>query len=315
MTPSESDFAAYQAALEHATDIGQPVRAIHIGSRFEAFARRHWLIPTGDYLTHVIAPFLDGEIEVEVEKDEDACLYRYRSPQYRSRILTRPLREIALFKFCVTAWLDDLACLIGAALLEHPLQPELLPGHLWHLGGFGVGGADPAPVFVGRRWEAAPSLEVASVLADPAWPRPGIVLLQRRTVTGLSGGHQARALAEFVETREGADRFDAAAFGRVMRSLAAPASEMEPSQYLRGSLLKLPNFDKAMPLSDERLKLIKVMWGQDGTPPPIHSWAEANRTANTGYSSFDDAFAWDGLKWTDLFERVGYGKYRLRRNP
>jgi hypothetical protein len=57
------------------------------------------------------------------------------------------------------------------------------------------------------------------------------------------------------------------------------------------------------------------MWGQDGAPPPINSWAEANLNANTGYTSFDDAFAWDRLKWTDFFERISHGKYRLRRNP
>jgi hypothetical protein len=44
------------------------------------------------------------------------------------------------------------------------------------------------------------------------------------------------------------------------------------------------------------------------------SWAEINRLANTGYQSLDDAFT-DLVQRAIVIEKVGRGKYRVRRNP
>jgi hypothetical protein len=315
MTIVQSAYAAYLAALEQSCDLSRLVRPFQLGKRGEDFTRRRWLCSTNTYLSHKMVSFLDAETEVEVKIDEDADTYSYRSPQYHSRILTRPLAEIALYQFCVGIWLDDLAKLIGIESRHLSQQRERVPGHLWHLGGIDVGGTELAPVFVARQWKAAPIQKVTSVLADPVWARPGVVVIHQKPDLPLPGGHEARALSEFVRTVDGHDHFEATAFGRVLRSLASLSGGDEQAQYLRGNLLKLPHFAEAKTLSDERLKLIKAMWGQDGAPPPINSWAEANLNANTGYTSFDDAFAWDRLKWTDFFERISHGKYRLRRNP
>lgn len=313
VTPSVHD--AYLAALERVGNCSEPVRADWLGRQGAEFLRRRWLRATHEYLTHVMVPFLDGEAEVAVEIDETAGQYRYRSPQWHSRIVVRPLPEIALHAFSVDAWLDDLSGMIGIDVRHRSRQRERVPEHLWHLGNLPVSGEnDLAPVFVTRRWATAPA-ESMDVLADPVWGRPGIVLMLERSSLPLPGGHMTRALSDFAYTEDGEDRFDAGAFARVMRSLAVSSPAGSPAQYLDGSLLKLPHFEEARPLSDERLKIIKAMWGQDGVSPPVKSWAEVNQTANTGYTSFDDAFSWDGLRWMDIFDRVGHGKYRLRRNP
>lgn len=139
--------------------------------------------------------------------------------------------------------------------------------------------------------------------------------MRERPSRPLPGVHVARSLSDFIGPQDGGDQFDSAAFVRVLRSLVAPSPVSEPEQSWDGRLLKLPHFYEVESLADERAKLINEMWGSNGLQPPIKKWVEANEIANTGYSSFDDAFEWDGLTWKDFFKRVSHGKYQLRRNP
>lgn len=315
MSGAGAAHIAFLAALEQAGDLARPVCAFRMGRCGDEFVQRRWLRPAHAYLTRQMVSFLDGEIEVEVEIDEDAGMYRYRSPQWRSRILARPLSEIALYDFRVDAWLHDLGKWIG---LEDPCPKDQtrIPGHLWHLGDFRVcKTTEPAPVLIARRLQVVSTETLSSVLTDPAWGRRGVVLTRERPDLPLPGVHEARAFSDFIGTPEGDDRFDSAAFVRVLRSLAAPSPVSEPEQFWDGHLLKLPHFDGVKSLADERAKIINEMWGSDGSPPPIKKWIEANEIANTGYSSFADAFDWDGLTWKDFFSRESHGKYRLRRNP
>ncbi len=306
---------AFLAVLEQAGDLAKPVCAFRMGRCGDDFVQRRWLRPAHAYLTRQMVSFLDGEIEVEVEIDEDAGVYRYRSPQWRSRILTRPLAEIALHDFCVDAWLHDLAEWIGLEKADVKAQARI-PQHLWHLGDFRVGkSTEPAPVLIARRLASVSPEALSSVLADPAWGRRGIVLMREQSSLPLPGVHEARALSEFIGPQQGGGQFDSAAFARVLRSLATPSPVSEPEQFWDGHLLKLPHFEGVKSLADERAKIINEMWGSDGSPPPIKKWVEANEIANTGYSSFADAFDWDGLTWKDFFSRESHGKYRLRRNP
>ena len=93
-----------------------------------------------------------------------------------------------------------------------------------------------------------------------------------------------------------------------------PQNEPEPRQFLRGVRLKLPHFSASRLLSSHRARLIKQMWGVDGHSPPEVSFRQVNQLANTSYQSFDDAFG-DVKAREELIERVGRGKYRLRRDP
>lgn len=315
MSSTGAAYLAFLAALEQASDLTKPVCAFRMGRCAGDFVQRRWLRPAHTYLTRQMISFLDGEIEVDLEIDEDAGAYRYRSPQWHSRILTRPLAEIALHDFCVDAWLHDLGDWIG---LEKPSTrgPARIPHHLWHLGDFRIGKtAEPAPVLIARRLASAPPELLSSVLADPAWGRRGIVLMRERSSLPLPGVHEARAFSEFIGPQGEGSQFDSAAFVRVLRSLAAPSPISEPEQFWDGHLLKLPHFGDVKSLADERAKIINEMWGSEGSLPPIKKWAEANEIANTGYSSFADAFEWGGLTWKDFFSRVSHGKYRMRRNP
>ena len=316
MSSTGAAYLAFLAALEQASDLTKPVCAFRMGRCAGDFVQRRWLRPAHTYLTRQMISFLDGEIEVDVEINEDAGVYRYRSPQWHSRILTRPLAEIALHDYCVDAWLHDLAEWIGMENADVKAQARI-PHHLWHLGDFRVGKTtEPAPVLIARRLASASPEALSSVLADPAWERPGIVLMRERLSLPLPGVHEARAFSEFIGSQEGNGQFDSAAFVRVLRSLTPPSASDQRTQYLDGQDLLLPHFETAVRLSPARARIVKASWGTDGYPSPIVTWAEIKIAAHSSYQSFDDAFKdCKDMDREDVFNLIDHGKYRLRRTP
>ena len=315
MSSTGAAYLAFLAALEQASDLTKPVCAFRMGRCAGDFVQRRWLRPAHTYLTRQMISFLDGEIEVDVEIDEDAGVYRYRSPQWHSRILTRPLAEIALQDFCVDAWLHDLAAWIGVENADVKAQARI-SHHLWHLGDFRVGKTtEPAPVLIARRLANASSEALSSVLADASWGRRGIVLMRERPSLPLPGVHEARALTEFIGPLEGGAQFDSASFIRVLRSLTPPSASDQRTQYLDGQDLLLPHFETVVRLSPARARIVKASWGTDGYPSPIVTWAEIKIAAHSSYQSFDDAFRDGKLMREDVFDLIDHGKYRLRRTP
>lgn len=311
---SMSVHLSFLEVLEWLPQIDSRVMANGLGRCRAEFLQRRW-ITVEDYLTHVMVPFLDSEQEVEVEIDQDAAVYRYRSPQQRSRTVERPLADIALYALQVDVWLNDLASLIGIDDRRCSNHRPRVPGHLWHLGDIRVVGThDFAPVFVVRAWERAPATEMTSTLSDPIWPRGGIVLRHQRGSVELLRDHVMRGLHEFVRVDDGQDIFDASAFDRVLRGFVTPLGEPEPLQFFQGNRLKLPHFSESREISAERVKIIKQMWGVEGRSAPEMSWVEVNRIANTGYQSFDDAFGGKAER-EDVIVKSGRAKYRVRRNP
>lgn len=316
MSSTGAAYLAFLAALEQASDLTKPVCAFRMGRCAGDFVQRRWLRPAHTYLTRQMISFLDGEIEVDVEIDEDAGVYRYRSPQWHSRILTRPLAEIALQDFCVDAWLRDLAEWIGLETADVKAQARI-PHQLWHLGDFRVGKAtEPAPVLIARRLASASPEALSSVLVDPAWARSGVILMRERPLLPLPGIHEARALSEFIGPQEGGGQFDSASFVRVLRSLTPSSASDQRTQYLDGQDLLLPHFETAIRLSPARARIVKASWGTDGYPSPIVTWAEIKIAAHSSYQSFDDAFKdCKDMDREDVFNLIDHGKYRLRRTP
>lgn len=308
-----SSYLEYFNTIERMLSVEPRVLATTIGPRRAEFVRRRWVVPDG-YLTRVMVPFFDSEEEVEADIDEDAGVFRYRSPQFRSRIVTRPLSDIMLYALRIDTWLTDLCNLIGIEPRQQSPQRTRVPDHLWHLGNARIAGThDFAPVFVGRLWKRAPAAETTQTLCDTAWPRGGVLLRHRSGSDSLPRDHVMRALNEFVRVDDGEEVFDKSAFDRVLRSFASPTGEPEPVQFFQGKRLKLPHFSNSRELSDERAKIIKGMWGVEGTLAPEMSWIDVNQFARTGYQSFDDAFGGKALR-EDFIAKVSHGKYRLRRN-
>ena len=309
-----SAYLEYFSTIERVRSVEPRVTATTVGHHRAEFVRRRWVVEDG-YLTRVMVPFLDSEEEVEADIDEDAGVFRYRNPQQRSRIVTRPLSDIVLYALRIDTWLTDLCSLIGIEQRQLSQQRTCVPGHLWHIGNARIAGThDFAPVFVGRLWERAPASETTAGLCDTAWPRGGVLLRHRPSSDILPRDHVMRNLHDFVRVEDGQDVFDASALDRVLRGFVTINGIPEPEQFLQGDRLKLPHFVKSRELAPERAKIIKAMWGDVGKAPPEMSWAEVNGLANTGYQSFDDAFGSLEARG-DVIEKARRARYRVRRNP
>jgi hypothetical protein len=305
---------AFCDVLERVLSVAPRVDALVLGSDREAFLQRGWVQADG-YLTCPQVPFGDSMEEVQVDIDEDAGVFRYASPQQRSRKVVRPLSEIALYSLRMNRFLSDLGHLMGIETRQVSNQYERVPNHLWHLGQMRIAGThDFAPVFMGRLWARADSVDTTSHLCDPVWPRGGVLFLQQSTAKSLPGAHVVRRLADFIRLEADREVFNAAGFDRVLRGYATVLGEPEPVQFRQGNRLKLPHFTESRELSDIQSKIIKHMWGQDGKAPPVMSWADVKKLVNTAYQSPEDAFV-DRARREDVIEKVSRGKYRIRRNP
>jgi hypothetical protein len=261
-----------------------------------------------------MVPFLDSEEEVEADIDEDAGVFRYRSPQQRSRIVTRPLSDIVLYALRIDTWLTDLCSLIGIEPRQLSQQRTRVPDHLWHLGNVRVAGThDFAPVFVGRLWERAPTAETTTALCDTAWPRGGVLLRHRPSSDNLPRDHVMRSLNDFIRVEDGQDVFDASAFYRVLRGFVTSSGDAEPEQFLQGTRVKLSHFEKSRLVSDTRAAILKLMWGVEGKTPPAMKWAEVKSKVDCGYRSFDEAFGDKATREEYLLLVKAGGHYQVRR--
>ncbi len=309
-----SPHVSFFLALDNLQRLDASVLADKLGRDHQQFLQRRWIVPAG-HLTHVMVPFLDSEQEVEVEIDEDAGRYSYCSP-LNGRTVVQPLADIALYSIVMDSWLADLAALIGIEERRRSSNSCRTPNHLWHIGEQRIAGThDFAPVFVGRAWARAPQDKTIAVLADAVWSRGGVVLRPKRASASLPRDHAMRGLDEFVSVLNSTDAFDADAFDRVLRGYVTAVGEPEPEQFFSGTRLKLPHFASSIDLTEARAKIIKYMWGREGSAPPVMSWVEVNGavTVNTGFQSFDDAFGGKAER-EQVLELVSRGKYRVRRN-
>ena len=299
-------------AIDRLSSLDTPVLATTFGRDRSQLLQRGWITDEG-HLTHVMAPFLDSECEVEIEADPDAGCYRYRSPP-DGRTVVQPLNEIALCGIQIERWLTDLARMVGIEDRRRASRPCLTPQHLWHLGDLRVAGThDFAPVFVGRAWARAPAVNTSSVLADPAWSRGGVILQARQVQADLPRDHVIRALDEFVRLDDGQDVFDASAFDRVLRGYVTPSGESEPLQYLQGTRVKLPHFASSRLVSDTRAAILKVMWGVEGKTPPAMKWADVKTQVHSAARSFDEAFGDKETREDFLVLVKSGGYYQVRR--
>ena len=299
-------------AIDRLSSLDTPVLATTFGRDRSQLLQRGWITDEG-HLTHVMAPFLDSECEVEIEADPDAGCYRYRSP-LDGRTVVQPLNEIALCGIQIERWLTDLARMVGIEDRRRASCPCRTPQHLWHLGDLRVAGThDFAPVFVGRAWARAPAVKTSSVLADPAWSRGGVILQARQVQADLPRDHVIRALDEFVRLDDGQDVFDASAFDRVLRGYVTPSGESEPLQYLQGTRVKLPHFASSRLVSETRSAILKVMWGVEGKTPPAMKWADVKTQVHSAARSFDEAFGDKETREDFLVLVKSGGYYQVRR--
>ena len=273
---------------------------------------RGWVRVAG-YSDFHMAEFFGEDVEVEVEIDEAAQVYRYQNPQRRGHIVAAPLWEVTHYSVCMEKWLDDLGDFVGIEPSAKTKKRELISGHLWHLGAVRVGRTHKfVQVYIARLSLGEARTQIKALLDDKVDPGDGILLVDKASSPKLYGEHIERCFADLVEFDGIDSTFDRKALDRILMRYASIKAESEPQEYFEVNRLKLAHFTESLVLTDEQSKIIKHMWGPAQKFPPVMSWREVNKLAKTGYQSFDDAFV-DQAKREHVIEKVAYGKYCVRR--
>lgn len=276
--------------------------------------RRAWVRVDG-YLDYHMVDFLGADLEVEIEIDEAADVYRYQNPRNRRHTVVAPLWEVSCYKVCMDKWLDDLSDFIGIESSRKSSKREQISGHLWHLGEVRVGNTHKfAQVYIARRSQDQIRDQIKAVLDDKVDPGSGILFVDKASKAKAFGDHIERCFADLVQFDGCESTFSKEAFDRILMRFASINAESEPREYFEGNRLRLTHFKQSMVLTEEQAKVIKHMWGAPHKLPPIMSWSAVNKLAKTGYQSFDDAFGGQ-VEREVVIEKVAYGKYHVRRGP
>lgn len=276
--------------------------------------KREWVRVAGYSSFHMVE-FFGDEVEVEIEIDEAAEVYRYQNPQRQGHIVVAPLWEVTHYNVCMDKWLDDLGDFIGIEPSAKIKKRELISGHLWHLGEVRVGKTHKfVQVYIARLSQGEAHTQIKAVLDDKVDPGNGILFVDKASRPKLYGEHIERCFADLVGFDGVDSTFDRQALDRILMRYATIKAENEPQEYFEGDRLKLAHFTKSLVLTNEQSKLIKHMWGAPQKLPPVMSWSEVNKLANTGYQSFNDAFISKEQR-EHVIEKISFGKYRVRRSP
>lgn len=296
--------------LERLRQVSEPNLGLNLGWDLAELKQRGWIYREA-YLTHVMVPFFDSEEEVEVEIDEAAGVYRYFNPQQRNQILTEPLEDITGYAFKLDVLFDHLAQLL-------PIEPRfaarrkcLLSEHLWYLGDVRLDGSHAfAPIFYTRQPHRARTEALCTALADPMFERGGVVLAVAPHAINLPNGHQLRGIDDFLVDENNVEHFDCEVFQRVLRGLPQDlATQPEAWFDEKTGLLKLKHLDHAVRFSGLQKKIVAIFWNARQGPPL--TWAEVQFRSGSASKELERAFG--GKKpWSVFFERVEYGKYRIR---
>lgn len=297
-------------ALDQTHDLSQSVLSEDLGPRVADMERRGWIYRNG-YLTHVMAPYFGSEEEVEVEIDESAALYRYRSPQQRHRIVCRPLRDIVRYAFRLDALQADVGRWVGIEPCQAIRRKSVIPDHLWYLGDLGIPKARAsAPIFLGRRLSRVPTEALGRAFSDPIYEPGGVILALRAPPLVFPGRHQLRALDDFLFGDGPGWLFDHDALARVLQGLPANAHD-EPEEWFdeKTGRLKLKHLPDVVTFNGIQKKIVAIFWkAREGAPL---RWADVQIQSGSGSKELERAFG--GKKpWSDFFERVNHGLYRLR---
>ncbi len=299
-------------ALERFRDISERVTSANLGLIGMNLAEHPWFMPDG-CLTHVLAPFLDSEEEVEVTVDQDAGVYRYVSLQRGARVVTRPLAEISLYRLNPDAVIEHLASLLAIRQTATARRQCLVDGHLWYLGEFRIGSTPAsAPMFYGRALSTAPAGALEERLLDGIHEHAGIVLTPILPARPIATRHPLRLLDEFLYVDDGKEAFDLSALARVLTGKPTGAAEVAEEWFDEpGGVLKLRHLPKPVAFTGFQKNIIAMFWrARDGE---CLEWTQEVKTQSGSVAPTLDA-AMGGKENREMFiERVSRGCYRLRR--
>ena len=298
-------ISEFLIALEYAREVEQRMEAEQWRGFRDQFVQRRWIVSDG-HLTHLVVSAHGSEDEVEVDIDEAAGTYSYRSPAMNSRTITRALTDITIYVANVDAWLDELTELFQLENSRRARKRTVIEGHLWHLGDLRVARSHQfAPIYVGRKIDQC-GHELAKCLLNPIRPGQGILISASDSAINLPNGHQLLALDRLAIDAATGVILDEELLDRVLHGVSAEAAN--PNEYFEDSTgaLMLTHLAQPKVFKGIQKSVIKMFWKERFS----NSLKWADVVTQTGCGR--DPGSVFGTTWDQWLERVEYGRYRLR---
>ena len=298
----------YLRTLERVSQIDKPVMSTQLMGKTGQFLQRRWILEDG-YLSAIPVDILDGEDEADVQVDVDAGTYSFHRLGGQTAKVTRPIAEITVYSFNVDAWLNEITTLFDIEPSKIARQRELIQGHLWHLGDLRVNRSSRfVPLYVSRRPKMCHS-EWEQNLRDLERSSHGIVLMtDSKTSINLPNHHQVRELDALLTDVTNVVTLKGDVLDRMLRGVPDDATDDRDRYNELTGVFKLRCMAAEKTFTGETQKSVIAMFWRERHQPSL-KWSEvvANTDCGKDLNSVFGKNAW--LAW---FERVGYGKYRLR---
>lgn len=298
-------FWEFLIALEYARDIEQRMQAQQWRGCCDQFVQRRWIIADG-HLTDLVVSAHGSEDEVEVDIDEKAGTFSYRSPGMNTRTITRALSDIAIYVANVDPWIDNLTELFQIENSRRSRKRTVIDGHLWHLGDLRVARSSQfSPLYVARRINEI-GQDLPRALLDPIRPSQGIVMTAFDASLELPNGHQLVKLDELLIDRGAGQQCNSELLDRLLRGI--PAGARDSNEYFdeKAGELKLIHMGESKVFVGKQKKVILLLWKE--RHQAARKWSEVIALTDCGKDP-DSVFG-KGL-WSQWLERID-GRYRLR---
>jgi len=308
-----SPFVRFLELIDSLADVNEEFFENRLQRYRIEFLKREW-VKEARYLTHHMVDYFDDAVEVEIEVDENHGVYRYPNPQRLGHIVSAPLWEVTLYSANLQRWLDDLSDFIGIAPENRLGNRDLVANQVWCLGEIHVAQVNMSTkVILARRQNGRSDQLIKETLEDKFDPSEVIVLVDTASNPKSFGDHPERCFADFVSFESGLNSFDRRMLERIAVRASSQYAQSKPKEFLDGRNLMLVDFETALTMSAELTSVVNLMWGTPPNSPPVMTWKEVNATLRSGYQSFYDICNKDNKLLAKIFDKVSYGRYRVRR--
>ena len=300
-----SSHSEFLIALEYARSIEQRMEAQQWRGCCDQFLQRRWIINDG-HLTTLMVSVLGSEEEVDIEVDEAAGTFSYRSPGMKARTVTRALSDIAIYVANLDAWFDELIDMFEIENSRRARKRCVIPDQLWHLGDLRVPRSHQfAPLYVARQVDRR-GHDLNRALLDPIRPGQGIVMTALESSLDLPNGHQAVELDRLLVNGGTGLQCDVELLTRLLRGVSADVEDRDEYFDERAGELKLGHMEKSKNFVGKQKKVIALFWKE--RHQSARKWSEVIALTDCGKDP-DSVFG-KGV-WSQWLERID-GRYHLR---
>lgn len=302
-----SVFHEFHRILERLPKGQSRLMSDQIGASFHEFLKRKWILVDGYVSARTVSRY-GLVIDEEIEVDEELGQYTFMTRNSRIKRGPYGVDEVRLYTTNLPGWLNDLRNSLDFEPGKWAKVPELIAGHLWHLGDLRVPNSSRTiPIYVACQIQSVKE-EVIRALDSRVRPDCGVVFVSARerfySPFHLPRGHQLAGLDEVF-------MFDGATIDReVVSRLSQPEEQPTEENFFeeRSGTLLLAHLPEPRTFIGKQKKVIAHFWKHRAVESI--KWSDVVHETACG----KDPGSVFGSNWTDYLERHGglKGRYRIR---